>query len=102
MEKGETAGEEEGTGWRVGFRTMEAQITDYENAAFSTILVLLSRVVLFFDLSLYIPISLVDENMRRAHGRDALHESKFYFRKHLIPLSEQCSVEWPKAEPWTA
>ena len=37
--------------------------------------------MLFFDLNLYIPISKVDENMRRAHVRDALTSQKFFFRQ---------------------
>jgi len=46
-------------GWRVELRTMEAQITDFENAAFTVFVVLLSRVILTFDLNLYIPLSKV-------------------------------------------
>jgi hypothetical protein len=34
--------------------TMEVQITDFENAAFTVFVVLLSRVCLFFDMNLYI------------------------------------------------
>ena len=44
-------------GWRVEFRSMEVQLTDFENAAFTVFIVLASRVMLFFDLNLYIPIS---------------------------------------------
>jgi glutamate--cysteine ligase catalytic subunit len=68
-------------GWRVEFRSMEVQLTDFENAAFTAFIVLASRVMLFFDLNLYIPISKVDENMRRAHVRDALTSQKFFFRQ---------------------
>lgn len=38
---------------------MEVQLTDFENAAFTVFVVLLQRVILFFDLNLYIPMSLV-------------------------------------------
>lgn len=38
---------------------MEVQLTDFENAAFTVFVVLLQRVILFFDLNLYIPLSLV-------------------------------------------
>ena len=51
-------------GWRVEFRPTELQITDFENAAFVTFLVLFTRVILSFKLNLLIPISKVDENMR--------------------------------------
>jgi len=46
-------------GWRVEFRPMEVQITDFENAAFAVFNVLLTRVILSMNLNLYIPISKV-------------------------------------------
>ncbi|WFD02329.1 glutamate--cysteine ligase [Malassezia obtusa] len=66
-------------GWRVEFRPMEIQLTDFENAAFSVFIVLLSRAVLHFDLDLYMPLSQVDVNMQRAQLRDAIHTQKFFF-----------------------
>ncbi|KAI0431122.1 glutamate-cysteine ligase [Xylaria sp. FL1042] len=72
-------------GWRVEFRPMEIQITDFENAAFSVFLVLITRAILSFDLNFYIPIVKVDENMETAHARDAVLEKKFYFRKNPFP-----------------
>eukprot|EP00037_Helgoeca_nana_P001738 m.29153 g.29153 ORF g.29153 m.29153 type:complete len:756 (-) comp12085_c0_seq1:341-2608(-) len=78
-------------GWRTEFRSMETQITDYENAAMTVFVVLLSRVLLSFDLNLYIPISKNDENMHTAHERDAASRSKFWFRSHLaVPDIEEC------------
>ncbi|KDN42501.1 putative gamma-glutamylcysteine synthetase [Tilletiaria anomala UBC 951] len=71
-------------GWRVEFRSMEVQVTDFENAAFSIFVVLLTRAILSFGLNFYIPISKVDENMKRAHIRDAVHTQKFYFRKEVF------------------
>jgi glutamate--cysteine ligase catalytic subunit len=68
-------------GWRVEFRPMEIQITDFENAAFSIFIVLITRAILSYDLNFYMPITLVSENMETAHTRDALHTQKFYFRK---------------------
>lgn len=70
-------------GWRVEFRSMEVQITDFENAAFAVFVVLLSRAILSFNLNFYIPISKVDENMARAQERDATTQRKFYFRKDV-------------------
>jgi len=67
---------------------MEMQLTDFENAAFSIFTVLLQRVILTFDLNLYIPISKVDANMQRAHSRNAAAKGKFFFRRHLAPLEE--------------
>ncbi|RYP61172.1 hypothetical protein DL770_009840 [Monosporascus sp. CRB-9-2] len=72
-------------GWRVEFRPMEIQITDFENAAFSVFIVLITRAILSFDLNFYIPIVKVDENMETAHARDAVLEKKFYFRKNVFP-----------------
>jgi glutamate--cysteine ligase catalytic subunit len=68
-------------GWRVEFRPMEIQITDFENAAFSIFIVLVTRAILSYDLNFYIPITRVSENMETAHKRDALHQEKFWFRK---------------------
>ena len=67
-------------GWRVEFRTMELQGTDFENAAFVTFLVLLSRAIFALKLDLLVPISKVDENTRRAQKRNACLAEKFYFK----------------------
>lgn len=74
-------------GWRVEFRTMEIQISDFENAAFTVFIALLSRAILFFDLNFYIPISKVDENLKRAHSNDAARKEKFFFRKTIQPCA---------------
>lgn len=68
-------------GWRVEFRPCEAQITDFENAAYVCFIVLLTRVILTYELNFLIPISKVDENMKRAQKRDAVLNEKFWFRK---------------------
>lgn len=72
-------------GWRTEFRSMEVQLTDFENAAFTVFTALVTRVILSFDLSLYIPLSKVDENMRRAHIRDSVRTQKFFFRAFMAP-----------------
>jgi glutamate--cysteine ligase catalytic subunit len=46
-------------GWRVEFRSMEIQLTDFENAAFAIFIVLVTRAVLSFNTNFYIPISKV-------------------------------------------
>ena len=73
------------TGWRVEVRPMEIQITDFENAAFSVFVVLITRAILSFDLNFYIPIPRTTENMETAHNRDAVLNDKFYFRKDPLP-----------------
>lgn len=72
-------------GWRVEFRSMEIQVTDFENAAFSVFMALVTRAILSFDLNFYIPIKKVDENMERAHALDAVLKEKFFFRKNPFP-----------------
>ncbi|KFY11996.1 hypothetical protein V492_04152, partial [Pseudogymnoascus sp. VKM F-4246] len=72
-------------GWRVEFRPMEIQITDFENAAFSVFIVLVTRAILSYDLNFYIPITKVSENMETAHKRDAVLEEKFWFRRNPLP-----------------
>jgi len=67
---------------------MEIQMTDFENAAFTTFILLTTRAMLAFDLNLYLPLSRVDANMQRAHSREASRSGKFFFRRHLAPLEE--------------
>jgi glutamate--cysteine ligase catalytic subunit len=40
---------------------MEVQLTDFENAAYSVFIVLLTRAILSFNLNFYMPISKVRE-----------------------------------------
>lgn len=68
-------------GWRVEFRPCEIQMTDFENAAIVCFVVLLTRVILSYQLDFLIPISKVDENMQRAQKRDAARAEKFWFKK---------------------
>nr|POE80881.1 glutamate--cysteine ligase [Quercus suber] len=83
-------------GWRVEVRPMEIQITDFENAAFSVFVVLITRAILSFDLNFYLPIPRTTENMETAHRRDAVLNDKFYFRKNVMPRRS------PKLHPSTA
>eukprot|EP00752_Nemacystus_decipiens_P010042 g8955.t1 len=78
-------------GWRTEFRSMEMQATDAENAAFVVFVVLVTRVILAFDLNLYIPLSKVDDNMKRAHERDGVHQRKFWWRMHMAPPDQNKS-----------
>ena len=85
-------------GWRVEFRSMDIQLTDHENAAFSIFVVLLTRTILHFDLNLYMPLSQVDLNMETAQKRDAVSSEKFWFRNFISPSS---SVEHEAFEQLT-
>lgn len=60
-------------------------MTDFENAAFSIFIVLISRAILSFGLNFYIPIPRTTENMETAHARNAVLDSKFWFRKDPFP-----------------
>ncbi|CAF1137038.1 unnamed protein product [Adineta steineri] len=73
-------------GWRVEFRPSELQMTDFENAALVTFIVLLTRAIMTYNLNLLIPISNVDENMQSAQKRDAVRHEKFHFRKCLSTM----------------
>ena len=84
-------------GWRVEVRPMEVQITDFENAAFSIFVVLLSKTILHFNLNLYIPIAKIDENMEIAHARDAVVSRNFFFRTRINsePVSSNPTTSGP-------
>jgi len=79
-------------GWRTEFRSMEVQLTDFENAAFTAFIVLVTRALLVFDLDLLIPLSKVDDNMKRAHTPNAVGKCKFWFRKNIIQEDVSPSV----------
>ena len=89
----ENEGEEEkdiqtfGPGWRVEFRPLEIQLTDFENAAFSLLTVLTTRSLLAMGYNFYLPISLMEENMKRAQLQDAVMTQKFWVRKESFSPS---------------
>lgn len=110
-------------GWRVEFRPMEVQLTDEENAAFVIFIVLMTRLILSFNLDMLLPISKVnaptlcwlvfralilslslspptqvEENMAEAQKRNAARSSAFWFRKDItLP---QCVVNaFARAKP---
>ncbi|XP_008544628.3 glutamate--cysteine ligase [Microplitis demolitor] len=70
-------------GWRVEFRPMDIQITDFENAAAVCFIILLAKVIVHFNLNTLIPLSKVEENMMRAQKRDAVNREKLWFRKDI-------------------
>ena len=75
-------------GWRIEFRPCELQFTDFENAAICCFVVLVTRVILSYKYNILIPISKVDENMKRAQKRDAIFNQKFYFRRNITDRYE--------------
>ncbi|KAB0355090.1 hypothetical protein FD755_022549 [Muntiacus reevesi] len=90
-------------GWRVEFRPMEVQLTDFENSAYVVFVVLLTRVILSYKLDFLIPLSKVDENMKVAQKRDAVLQGQFYFRKDICKggnaVVDGCGKAAGSAEP---
>ncbi|XP_040839498.1 glutamate--cysteine ligase catalytic subunit isoform X5 [Ochotona curzoniae] len=80
-------------GWRVEFRPMEVQLTDFENSAYVVFVVLLTRVILSYKLDFLIPLSKVDENMKVAQKRDAVLKELFYFRKDICKAGGNAVVD---------
>lgn len=80
-------------GWRVEFRPIEVQLTDYENAAFAVFVILLSRVIKSDNLNFLIPISKVDENMKTATKRDSVRKERFWFRKNMTAQEDSASED---------
>lgn len=66
-------------GWRVEFRVMELQLTDFANSAFAVFITLLVHAILKYKLNFYMPISKIDQNMRIAHKRDSVLSDLFDF-----------------------
>ena len=88
-------------GWRIEFRTTDLQITDFENAAFTCFVVLVTRAVLAGDLRTVMPITKVDENMVFAHKRDAVNSQKFWWRTDKLNPKNSETVEDLKLEKLT-
>nr|AOE43199.1 glutamate-cysteine ligase [Rostrostelium ellipticum] len=80
-------------GWRIEFRPMEVQLTDFENAAFIVFMSLLTRAISDQKLNFYIPITKVDENMKTAHLRGSVLNNKFHFRKNVHTSTLSGSVD---------
>ena len=59
---------------------MDIQLTDFENAALTICTGMIANVILTFDLDFILPVSLVDENMKRAHDRNGLLRTKFWWK----------------------
>jgi hypothetical protein len=70
------------------------QLTDFENAAYVCFVVLLSRVIISFRLTFLVPISKVNENMKRAQQHDAVLKQKFWFRKGLNTCNTPPDTVW--------
>ena len=63
---------------------MDIQLTDYENTALIVALGMITNVLNNFDVDFFLPISLVDVNMERAHARDGLLTQKFFWKTNNL------------------
>jgi glutamate--cysteine ligase catalytic subunit len=59
---------------------MDIQMTDFENVALTVAVSMIANVINTFDLDFILPISLIDENMKRAHNRNGLLNTKFWWK----------------------
>lgn len=75
---------ESSIGWRVEFRTMDIQLTDFENSALIVLLGMIVNISNNFDVDFIMPISMIDDNMDKAHMRDSLLTKKFWFKTNII------------------
>ncbi|PNJ23758.1 GCLC isoform 8, partial [Pongo abelii] len=71
-------------GWRVEFRPMEVQLTDFENSAYVVFVVLLTRVILSYKLDFLIPLSKVRICFFMVMGID-LSVVIFIYIRYLFP-----------------
>ena len=78
-------------GWRVELRTIEAQLTADESVAFGMFSYFFNVLVTRREYNFYIPISKIDENIARAHKKDAVLTEKFWFRKDI---QKDSADEW--------
>lgn len=69
-------------GWRTELRTMDIQLSAFENAAFSAFSALLAKAVQKYNLFFTIPMSLVSMNMGAAHMRDPVNTQQFWWRSN--------------------
>ncbi|CBZ25672.1 putative gamma-glutamylcysteine synthetase [Leishmania mexicana MHOM/GT/2001/U1103] len=70
-------------GWRVEFRVMDIQPTPFENAAFAVFIPLLTKAIVNYKPCFYTKISIVEENMSRAHRINPCGE-QYVMRKDIF------------------
>ena len=79
-------------GWRVEFRTMDIQLSDFENAAYCVFIVLLARMILSLNLNFQISMSKVHENFNRSVLKDSILNQKFWFKLNIVTANCKNSV----------
>lgn len=63
---------------------MDIQLTDFENTCLIVTLGLITNVINHFNVDFIIPITMADENMKRAHLRNAIIDQKFWFKTNCL------------------
>jgi len=69
---------------------MDIQLTDFENACLIITLGLITNVINHFNVDFIIPITKADENMKRAHHRNAILDEKFWFKVNCLRDPDNC------------
>ena len=82
-------------GWRVEFRPLDVQITDFENAAYANFIFLVTESILTFGdaLNPYLNMSKVWDNMHIAHHRDAILKDKFHWKNSFNTDNGETSLQ---------
>lgn len=83
-------------GWRIVVSPMDMQLTDFENAAMTVFVAMVANIVNTFDLDFILPMSQVDENMKRANLKDAVTQGKFWWkvpREELAKITRMSDLE---------
>ena len=63
---------------------MDIQMTDFENTCLIVTLGLITNVINHFNVDFIMPVSMADANMERAHFRDAILDTKFWFKTSCV------------------
>ena len=85
-------------GWRVEFRSMDVPLAGEQVFLLSHAVQILERLLVYgnHNLNFYVPISLTDENFRRANLRNAAQEGKFFWRTNIYdagkPIIEELTI----------
>lgn len=59
-------------------------MTDFENTSLIVTMGLITNVINHFNVDFIIPVSMADANMERAHFRDAILKTKFWFKTSCV------------------
>ncbi len=72
-------------GWLVEFRAMDCLVLNCEKAAMVSLVKLFHRMIINdrYKVNFYIPMTLVNENMDKAQGRDAILHSRIWVRRYF-------------------